>query len=44
MSDIFEEIKAKFSDKIIIPVLGNHDSHPIGHYQFYDKNNFHINI
>ena len=36
----FEQVKEKLKDKIIIPVLGNHESDPLSFFDFSDKENF----
>lgn len=32
----YKMIKENFPDKIIIPVIGNHESHPLNYFDFDD--------
>lgn len=36
----YSKIKEVFGGKIVIPVLGNHESHPVNSYDFDDGNNY----
>ena len=37
---IFTEVKRLFPDTIVIPVLGNHECHPVEYFDFKNKENF----
>ena len=36
----YQKIREHLGDKIIIPVLGNHESHPVNYYDFENQKNF----
>jgi len=36
----YEKIKEYFPDKKIIPVLGNHETHPVNFYDLGNEDNF----
>ena len=36
----YNKIREIFKDKVVIPVLGNHESHPVNYYDYTTKKNF----
>ena len=37
---VYDTLKSNFPDTIILPVLGNHECHPVDHLDFKDPDNF----
>lgn len=37
--DFYNQIEKSFQDRIVIPVLGNHEGDPVDHFDFGNKDN-----